>query len=492
MTRALSIGLLLLVWSAGCSGDNPALGPAEPAAQEALRCAPFTSVAGAPLSLERARAEHRWVELRRHVRMMEALEPRFLLDRTAQVVQPARVVEGDTIRCGDLLTVGRLVFEHEYTFADGLQPFQRVQTGELGGPETQSCRSCHWRGGPAGAGAILDNTFLLGDGDRVSSADPRNPPPLLGLGLVQLLADEMTADLHAQRDAAQAEALQGQLTLERPLRTKGVSFGRIRVAPDGAVDTSEVEGVDPDLVVKPFGWKGNFATLRDFARGAVADHLGVTTDHDGADLTEGQVSALLVYLATLSPPTTRIPEPARDLPSPADPLLPPAEFDFSDDWARGHQLFEAIGCAQCHRRTLVLQSPLLRLSPGSPTSRPITIDLSEDVEPPLLRHDAALGGYPVHLFSDLKRHDLGDTQTQHAHRGVAAEQYMTRRLWGLNGSAPYLHDGSAPFLDHAIRAHDGEAAFARDGFEALDVRGQGDLRIYLMSLRRPWELMAVP
>jgi CxxC motif-containing protein (DUF1111 family) len=34
----------------------------------------------------------------------------------------------------------------------------------------------------------------------------------------------------------------------------------------------------------------------------------------------------------------------------------------------------------------------------------------------------------------------------------------------VRASAPYLHDGRATTLDAAIRAHDGEAAVARDRY----------------------------
>ena len=73
---------------------------------------------------------------------------------------------------------------------------------------------------------------------------------------------------------------------------------------------------------------------------------------------------------------------------------------------------------------------------------------------------------------------------QHAQRGVAPEQYLTPRLWGVADSAPYLHDGRAPSFDYAIAGHDGEGAAARAAFEALPLADRGPLRVYLMSLRR--------
>ena len=104
---------------------------------------------------------------------------------------------------------------------------------------------------------------------------------------------------------------------------------------------------------------------------------------------------------------------------------------------------------------------------------------------PALRYDPSLGGYPVWLFSDLKRHDMGEANAaRHVQRGVAPREYLTPRLWGVADSAPYLHDGRAPSFDYAIAGHDGEGAAARAAFNAVPWEERGPLRVYLMGLRR--------
>jgi CxxC motif-containing protein (DUF1111 family) len=109
---------------------------------------------------------------------------------------------------------------------------------------------------------------------------------------------------------------------------------------------------------------------------------------------------------------------------------------------------------------------------------------------PGLAYEARLGGYPVWLFSDLKRHDMGPSNAaRHVQRGVARTEYLTPRLWGLADSAPYLHDGRAPSFDYAIAGHDGEGAAARAAFASLSWYDKGALRVYLMSLRRSSRLM---
>ena len=76
----------------------------------------------------------------------------------------------------------------------------------------------------------------------------------------------MTEELQAARDAA-AAAARGSAghAVARELRSKGTSFGNIAATADPAgkvaFDMSGVTGVDPDLVVRPMGWKGD-APLR--------------------------------------------------------------------------------------------------------------------------------------------------------------------------------------------------------------------------------------
>jgi hypothetical protein len=117
---------------------------------------------------------------------------------------------------------------------------------------------------------------------------------------------------------------------------------------------------------------------------------------------------------------------------------------------------------------MVLESPILAVE-GLPP-----IDLSQQMRQPGVRYDASLGGYPVWLFSDLKRHDMGQANAaRHVQRGVALTEYLTPRLWGVADSAPYLHDGRAPSFDYAIAGHDGEGAAASASPSARRARPTG-------------------
>jgi len=464
-----------------------------------------------PLSLGAARdAEH--VAARRHeLRIQEAAEPGWFVREMHAALDPKRIAAGQ-VCLADLAGLGQLLFEHEYNFPDGLGggdgakrsvgPFRRVHAGDFGGPETISCPSCHWVGGPNGAGAETDVAFLEGDGLRTTSGDGRNAPALMGLGVVQALAREMTRDLQAQRDDLVREAARTGDAREIRLTAKGVDFGVLRASPKGEIDASGIQGVDEDLVVKPFGWKGTLPTFTAFAAEALQIHIGIQSDvllasgsrdlvgtgNDPADpdgdgvrdeLGRGPFAALSAHLALLEMPIVEPLIQDRQLPAAAHALLPPTTTSFVEDFQRGRRQFHELGCSGCHVPMMVLESPMLTVE-GLPP-----IDLSQQMRQPGLRYDPSLGGYPVWLFSDLKRHDMGKANAaQHVQRGVALQQYLTPRLWGVADSAPYLHDGRAPSFDYAIAGHDGEGAAARAAFQALSLEARGYLRVYLMSMRR--------
>jgi hypothetical protein len=75
------------------------------------------------------------------------------------------------------------------------------------------------------------------------------------------------------------------------------------------IDTSEVNGIDADLVVRPLQWKGNRAFVRLFSREASHNELGmqpvelVGDDVDGDfddvvnEMTIGDQTVLAIYLA---------------------------------------------------------------------------------------------------------------------------------------------------------------------------------------------------
>ena len=376
---------------------------------------------------------------------------------------------------------------------------RRVHLGAAGGPDAFACFSCHSKGGPDGAGTQTQNAFMRGDGERTRAADQRNPPQVVGLGPIACLAREMSAELRAETDAARSRAKAEKRPVEQALTTKGVSFGRITAEPDGTLDTGAVEGIDPDLTVRPFGWKGHQATLRDIAEESLHIHQGLLSnriqlavrdgtldagpygrgpwydvDEDGVSLEiqPSMLTTVVGYLAQLEVPTMR----------------PPRDPGLLDAWAAGRIRFDEIGCAGCHVPTLELEETKLDARQDPDPNRPaFVIDVAKDGDGPKIepKYAGPKTPYLVHLFSDLKRHDMGEAlATPSAQGTIPARVFLTRPLWGLADTAPYLHDGRAPTVHEAIVLHGGEATAARDAYLALDDEGRASVRVFLTSLSR--------
>lgn len=446
----------------------------------------------------------RWSRERRE-RQLDAVDPGELIEHARLVQQP--LIDEGRYTTATLFLQGETVFERRFTPAEGLgigadRPgLSRVQRAGAG-PDAMSCVECHHRGGDDGAGELHHRAWLGGDGVHLRSAEPRIAPHLAGLGPVQLLAAQMSAQLAEVRTRLQQQPVIP--TTPFPLEAEGVSFGTLALMADGGLDTSGVRGVDADLVIKPFGWKGAHATLRSFVRNALPQHMAMEPlplpeqvdagsfdeierqpwlfdgDHDGVngELTEGQLTSLAIYLALLDVPQVR----------------PPQTPALREQWARGRAALDELGCTTCHRATLPLRSTeWVERAPGRDGG--VSIDLVKDVQvPPALEQLDYGRTFELALFSDLKRHDLGAAlATAPADGGVAPREFVTRPLWGIGtrGNA-FLHDGRARTLDEAVFAHGGEAEPVTARYRAASPEVRASVNVFLLSLRRQPQVRLLP
>ena len=226
-------------------------------------------------------------------------------------------------------------------------------------------------------------------------------------------------------------------------------------------------------------------------------------DGDGVvgELSVGDITAIVVYIAAQETPTTvgRMVE--------AGVLSPPGA-SFSAAAERGRAIFEDIGCVSCHIPELQVDDPVF----AEPTLRggghfhDATIDVDATAldperaarfnlvhqgESPRPRpHDA--GGVRVPLLGDLRRHRMGarlvdaqETPVVTAEgdqlvvdgRPVTVDRavFMTPELWGVGSTGPWMHDGRAASLDEAILLHgvdDPPAAGDPDRSEAQESRAR--------------------
>src|SRR5947209_11690658 len=134
---------------------------------------------------------------------------------------------------------GRQIFQRKFTRADGQGPNNSDGTGNInliggiGAGLSDSCAGCHGRPrGSAGAG-----------GDVATRPDSRDAPHLFGLGLKEMLADEMTADLRVIRAQAILQATKKSQAVTRQLLSKGISFGSITANPDAVLMGPGLKGL---------------------------------------------------------------------------------------------------------------------------------------------------------------------------------------------------------------------------------------------------------
>ncbi len=300
-----------------------------------------------------------------------------------------------------------------------------------------------------GVNGVLPH-YTVGDDNRRptdENADAfalRNPIPFFGVGLIAELAEEAIL-AHADPEDRDGDGISGRPNFDRGF------VGR-------------------------FGRKAQPVSIEGFIRGPLFNHLGITTDPLGptsraqlpvpspetvrgsrAPLTGGDVGRSVQFQAAAPDEPTEdddgIPDPelAEDdlfaLVSWAMLLAAPEADEPSERTRAGEGHFEAVGCADCHVRSLESPRGLLP------------------------------------LFSDLLLHDMGPELADGVPmRDASGSEFRTQPLWGVAAAAPYLHDGRADTLDEAIRFHGGEGSAARDGYAALPSGARDELLAFLESL----------
>ncbi|ARE40730.1 putative thiol oxidoreductase with 2 cytochrome c heme-binding site [Rhodovulum sp. P5] len=267
--------------------------------------------------------------------------------------------------------------------------------------------------------------------------NPRLPPPLIGLGLFEAIAD---ADLlaHADPDDADDDGISGRAN----------RFDR---------------GGTP--VLGRFGWKADSVSIIEETAQAFSRDIGLSTRLFPAphgDCTTRQT----VCLGAPHGDDGGLPEVADEMLDLvsfyAGNLAVPARRDLGDPAVlAGEALFARARCTACHVPTFTTAAG------AAPEQRNQTI-------------------WP---YSDFLLHDLGEDLADATPTGdVPGSEWRTPPLWGIglteavNGHRVFLHDGRARTLEEAILWHGGEAAAARAAFAAFSADQRAALLRFLESL----------
>jgi hypothetical protein len=402
----------------------------------------------------------------------------------------------------------------------------------ISGPDANSCSGCHNEPVVGGGGDHVTDVFVLGQrfdfvtfnrsdtsftqgafderGEPVTLQNIANERKTIGMngsGFIAMLARQMTTDLQTIRNATGPGTSQ-------TLVTKGVSFGTLSRRMDGTWDTSGVQGLSapslasadashpPSLIIMPFHQAGAVISLRQFTNNAFPQHHGIQPeeragigfDEDGDgfanELTRADITAVTLYQATLPVPGQVIPD----------------DREIARAVHVGEQRFSQIGCVSCHIPELPLTNKgwiYSEPNPFNPSGNlrvgdaPIlSVDLtSDDLPGPRLRPDAR-GIVWVPAFTDLKLHDITTGPTDPNAEPLDQNQpagtpkfftgntkFITRKLWGVGNSGPYMHHGKFTTMREAILAHSGEALGSRQRFEALSNHDRDCIIEYLKTLQ---------
>jgi CxxC motif-containing protein (DUF1111 family) len=407
---------------------------------------------------------------------------------------------------------GRQLFQRKFTLSQGFGPRTHDGIGDIGAEGAigagliESCAGCHGR--PRGAAGF--------GGDVVTRPDSRDAPHLFGLGLQEMLADEITTDLRSIRDRARQDAIRLRTTVVRSLRSKNIDYGTIRVTSNGTVDTAGVRGVNADLRVRPFFAQGGTISIREFVIGAFNDEMGlqavdpltlqakaggrvVTPTGMVLDGSTDLVQAGLAANATVDPDNDgKVNEIPTSLVDHMEFYLfnyfKPGTYRQTSLTQLGNSLMRQIGCTNCHIQDLTINKDRrvadveTRFDPDGifntlfATASLLVSETDDGSGHPTIKRPRQ-GQFVVrNFFADMKRHDLGPNFAERNYDGTLTTQFITEPLWGVGSTPPYGHDGRSINLREVILRHGGEARNSRNAFNALSENNKAAIFEFLNSL----------
>jgi CxxC motif-containing protein (DUF1111 family) len=310
--------------------------------------------------------------------------------------------------------------------------------------------------------------------------------PLFGLGLVDSLPDS-TFDAIA---AGQPAAIRG-------------TVGRGGIVLPNPGDPAQAIGTQR---VTRFGWKGGVPSLMQFSADAYVNEMAITTQScfrgatvnafavesapngvpvlDGCDdlaprqtganpggLTAAQWAQVDDAVGSCANGRTEIQDDVFLFAAFMTSLAPgPRDFTNQPEITRGQPIFNAVGCNGCHVTTTFR-------TPANPARLDLDGSGAETIRVP--------ANFAFNPFSDFLGHDMGTLGDGIGNDGdtVAVTRRMrTAPLWGIRVRNHLLHDGRCGDIACAIRAHDGQAAAARNAFNALSGANQHSLTEFVRSL----------
>ena len=302
----------------------------------------------------------------------------------------------------------------------------------LSGGEKASLRQPSYAISDLGYGPLHPQTLI----------SPRIAPPMIGLGLLEAIAEESLI-ARADPDDKDGDGISGRAKM-----IWGQEEGR--------------------LMLGRFGWKGGNPTVKQQSADAFNGDIGLSNPlfpANSGDCTGGQKACLdAPHGGDDQYAGFEVPANVLDLVSfYSRNLAVPKRRDAGDPQVlRGKQVFNESGCALCH-------------TPSHKTAQ--RVDMPEQSE------------QLIWPYTDLLLHDMGDGLADNRPEGMASgSEWKTPPLWGIgltqvvNGHTQLLHDGRARNTLEAILWHGGEAKPARDKVVGMPKADRAALIRFVNSL----------
>lgn len=369
---------------------------------------------------------------------------------------------------GDTYALDQTIYEHEHDVNDGLGPVFNAR----------ACVDCHQNPVSGGSGQFTEIRagHLDANGNFVAATVPIDD----GASSIQLrsIINDRALNPQVQEHIPDTENIRA---LRATLNTLGDGFveaiadSTLQAIAQNQSDTTygriHGEAVPVPVLESPgqmrigrFGWKDQHSSLLSFIGDAYLNEMGVTNRLRPHDVTT---------IGKVTPDPEDIPDNlglanidhfaqfVRGTDAPPRDTVLAATFAAQ----AGEQIFNNIGCANCHVSSIVT-APAGTVVNGGAFIVP-----------------DALGNKIIHPYGDFLLHDLGtgDGIVQNPPADTA-NKLRTVPLWGLRMHPRHMHDLQSLTLTDAIERHRREAEGERDRFNELSESEKQDLLTFLNSL----------
>ncbi|MEM7044301.1 MAG: di-heme oxidoredictase family protein [Pseudomonadota bacterium] len=303
---------------------------------------------------------------------------------------------------------------------------------ELAGGEIVVLRKPTYSVDDLGYGPLHPETML----------SPRVAPAMIGLGLLEAIAEEDIL-ANADPDDEDGDGISGRPNWVWSHEHDQVMLGRFGLkAGNPTLHQQNSDAMKGDIGISNPLFSNVSGDCTPKQRACLEASNGASERHDGHETGAKVMDKILFYSRNLAVPARR---------------------DINDPTVlRGKQMFYESGCIACHTPKFI--------TPKEGVSDAQAFQL-------------------IWPYTDLLLHDMGEGLADHRPEGEAdGREWRTPPLWGIgltdevNGHTYFLHDGRARNLKEAILWHGGEGADARQRFVDLAKLDREALIAFLNSL----------